>query len=162
MENYIGIDPGKTGAITIVQKNLQKILINDIPLMPDGRLHTREMFQIIQDAGPDSICFIEKSQAFPGQGVVSMFNYGVHYGQILSVLDLVKMSYQEIKSPEWKKEFNLIHKEKEDSVTMAIHLFPGVEYLLTKTGAKGQRIPLHGRADSLLIAEYGRRKNNRD
>lgn len=159
MKNFIGIDPGKTGAI-VVFGNDGVIAVADLPLQPDGRLNAREFAQAFEVVDQTNcICYIEKAQAFPQQGSVSMFNYGVNYGQIISVLEMLKIPFQEIKSPEWKKEFNLIHKEKEDSVTMAIHLYPGMEDIFIKKRGEKKPVLLHGRAEALLIAVYAIRKS---
>ena len=90
----------------------------------------------------------------PGQGVKSMFNYGKSYGAVLASLDISKVPYQEIQPQRWKKEFNLIKKTKYDAAAVAAKLFPDLpKYIFY--GPRGGL--LDGRAEALLIAEYGRR-----
>lgn len=151
MKTYIGIDPGATGAMAV--------------LLGDGRVEIydrEEIFEgenmvfsfLSQALSPDWETFaaIEKAQAMPKQGTVSMFNYGVNYGRWLQSLDDVGIPYQEIPPANWKKEFSLIHQDKQRSIEVAKNLFPSLSDKLTKKKD-------HGRAEALLIAEYARRKN---
>ena len=52
----------------------------------------------------------------------------------------------------WKKEFSLVHQDKQASIDMAKKLFPHIDFLFNRKKD-------HGRAEALLMAEYMRRKN---
>ena len=158
MNYFIGIDPGQKGALSIISHyhydDNKFIHVIDMPLFPSKEINTigvREFFSVI--ISRESICYIEKAQSMPRQGVTSTFNYGQGYGKLKAVLEILGISYQEISPQLWKKEFSLIKKDKKDSVTVAMKLFPEITF---KT-PKGRL--LDGRAESLLIAEYCRRKN---
>lgn len=154
----IGIDPGKKGAISIITE-YGKYEVFDMPLYPNGEIDGYAIYKCLEKSFAldyDSFCFIEKSQPMPKQGVVSVFNYGAGYGKLLAALEILKIPYQEIRPQKWKKYFSLIKKDKKESVSLAMKLFPDIEYT-TKRGRL-----LDGRAEALLIAEYGKRnlKNN--
>ena len=155
---FIGIDPGKTGAIAIIHGN-NKITIKDMPLTPEERIDGKLLVSILKNAVSNSICFLERSQAMPKQGVVSMFKYGITYGIILASLQISDIAFQEIQPQRWKKEFNLIKKEKEESANVAMQLFPDYSNSFRKPQKRdpNKYIYLHGRSDALLIAEYCRR-----
>ena len=89
----------------------------------------------------------------PGQGVTSMFSFGQSYGWLKGVLDLGEIAYQEIRPQQWKKEFGL-NSDKAKSVDVCRQLFPKVDLLRTPKC----RIPHDGIAESLLMAEYARRR----
>lgn len=150
---YIGIDPGKKGAITILSVNNQA-QISDMPLQENGDIDALNIFYILKDMQNENcFCILEKAHAMPKQGVVSVFNYGKGYGKIQAVLEMLNISYMEMTSQKWKKEFSLIKKDKKESVMIAGKLKPEQNFR-TERGRL-----LDGRAESFLIAEYARRKN---
>lgn len=94
--------------------------------------------------------FIEKSQPMPKQGVVSVGNYMYAYGQLIALLFSLRLSYTEVIPVVWKRVmfFGMAKADgKINDLIRARQLFPQIEIPKTKDG----------RADALLIAEYGRR-----
>ena len=158
---YIGIDPGKTGAVAFIddcQGEPDHISLHDMPLDDSGRVDACGLLNRLQNAGGHVICFLEKSQAMPGQGVTSTFNYGTGYGSILACLQIANVPFQEVHPMSWKKEFTLVKKDKSDSVAVASRLFPQAFSRLRREKRGGGEILLHGRAEALLLAEYCRRR----
>ena len=154
---YIGIDPGKKGAIAFTDG--YGAFVHDMPLDADGRIDAQGLMLLMSSkilSSSKSMCFVEKAQAMPGQGVTSVFNYGVGYGVIRAVLQISCIPFQEIHPMKWKKEFTLIKKDKADSVAIARQLFPHAPLVRDKKG--GGEILLDGRAEALLICEYCRRQ----
>jgi len=96
---------------------------------------------------------VEKQQAFPGQGVVSMFTAGKNYGVILGILQALQVPYEEVPAQRWKRVFGIaLNLPKRERKVLAIEkakaLFPALR----------EAIGNHdGKAEALLIAEYGRR-----
>lgn len=157
MMTYIGIDPGKKGALAFITE--EGVRVHDMPLDADDRIDAQGIWILITSRVVNSkfsVCFLEKAQAMPGQGVTSTFNYGVEYGAIRAALQIACVPFQEIHPMKWKKEFTLIKKEKADSVAVARQLFPDVPLVREKRG--GGDILLDGRAEALLLAEYCRRQ----
>ena len=77
----IGIDPGLSGAIAILEDN--KVLgIYDIPVMSEGKknkrqLNSAQLVKIIREninPEDENVVVVEQVNAMPGQGVTSMFN----------------------------------------------------------------------------------------
>ena len=157
MITVIGIDPGATGAIAFMHPVGGHVVVEDLPSSPF------DLADMIEEWGKD-ICagwspgtllgavtkaWVERAQAMPGQGVSSMFNYGTGYGQILGVLAALRIPYETVSPVVWKRKMGLSHANKDASRDMARQLFPHVEL---------NRKRDHGRAEALLIAEYGRRQ----
>lgn len=139
MKVYIGIDPGKKGSVAVLCDEFVEFIEMENFLASPYLIEYVEVFVAI-----------EKAQAFPKQGTVSMFNYGKIYGQILGILKTLKIPFQEISPAVWKKEFSLIRKDKRESIQTAAKLFPLQEKAIKNN---------HHRAEALLLAEYARRKN---
>ena len=85
----IGIDPGLSGGIAILENNKVKELF-DMPVMSDGKKNKKQLnsallAKLVKDhinKIEDSVVIIEQVNAMPGQGVTSMFNFGQTFGAI--------------------------------------------------------------------------------
>lgn len=141
---YIGIDPGAKGGIAIINEDE----VHAYAYSDD------ELKRICSDIKGDALCFVEKVGAMPGQGVVSMFNFGKSYGYILGVLEADKIPYQLISPHKWKNHFSL-SKDKGASVQLAKRLYPQISLLPTVRCKKES----DGMAEALLIALYAKRTN---
>jgi crossover junction endodeoxyribonuclease RuvC len=148
----IGIDPGKTGAVSFLYKD-SKIEIFDTPLCSDNSYDIDGMSDIFDGWLGYNIdgVFIEKVHSMPKQGVASMFNFGMGYGIWLGICSALKYPITLVTPQAWKEEMNLISKPKDDARAKVIELFPKHSLLVTRKKDIG-------RADAILIAEYGRRK----
>ena len=79
----IGIDPGLSGGIAILEDN-KIIEMFDMPVMADGKKNKRQLnnallVKLIKDnikSLENTIMVVEQVNAIPGQGVTSMFNFG--------------------------------------------------------------------------------------
>lgn len=150
VDYFTGIDPGKKGGISVLDPDGKIFCSYEMPLTEKKEIDIFKIYKLWPMAA-DSFCLIEKSQAMPRQGVVSTFNYGKEYGQIIAILIIMKIPFKEIRPQTWKKEFNLNNK-KLDSLAVASELFPDQNFFTDR-----MRL-MDGKAESLLIAEYARRK----
>jgi crossover junction endodeoxyribonuclease RuvC len=137
----IGIDPGLSGGIAILEDNKVKEMF-DMPVMADGKKNKRQLnsaflAQLIKDNIKDiedTVMVVEQVNAMPGQGVTSMFNFGQTFGAI--------------KGPaKWKKHFELINSSKDASRTKAIEMYPSIAEKLSKKKDVNK-------SDAILIARY--------
>lgn len=142
---FIGIDPGKSGGIAVIYPDGKGLAVPYSDRELDNLCVIAKKYQ--------AICCLEKVGAMPGQGVTSMFNFGVSYGYIKGVLEAYRIPYQEIPPQRWKKEFGL-NSDKAASVEVCRKLFPDVNLLATPRCKKAH----DGMAEALLMAEYARRK----
>ena len=145
MSIYVGIDPGKSGAVAV--------------MYPEGVIHTvpfnaTDYVDIFHNLRDEQIkCCVEKVSAMPGQGVVSMFNFGHNFGFIEGVLQANRIPYQLVPPQTWKKEFSLT-SDKAKSIEVCQKLFPRAHLLATERSRK----PSDGIAEAVLLAEYARRR----
>lgn len=148
MTTILGIDPGATGALASIQPTVEAW---DLPPC------ATDLAVLLRTFDPATTrVYVERSQPMPrkvkGEGrqvdPISMFNYGRSYGQILGVLGALGFWYREVPANTWKARMRLTRKDKAASVAMARDLFPE---------ASLKRVKDHGRAEALLIAEFGRR-----
>lgn len=152
---YIGVDPGLTGAIAFLSDGRSPFVV-DMPVQPMGGIVSRAMdpralARIARDRTLTvdvtvKKAFSERVSAFPGQGVASMFSLGMSYWGAYSVLAALDIPITLVEPKEWKSYFKL-DRDKSKSISLAKRLFPGVELTLQKH---------HGRAEALLIAQYGK------
>ena len=85
----IGIDPGLSGAIAVLENNKVESII-DMPVMPEGKknkrqLNSAQLVKIIKRNilnSKEVVVVVEQVNAMPGQGVTSMFNFGQTFGAI--------------------------------------------------------------------------------
>ena len=129
----IGIDPGLSGAIAILED--KKVLnILDMPVMAEGKKNKRQinsaqLVNIIKKNihKTDEISVVvEQVNAMPGQGVTSMFNFGQTFGAIKGVCAALELPIFFIRPSKWKKHFELINSSKDASRTKAIEMYPSL------------------------------------
>ena len=135
----IGIDPGLSGAIAILDNN--KVLkIYDMPVMSEGKknkrqLNSAQLVNIIKEniKNYEEInVVVEQVNAMPGQGVTSMFNFGQTFGAIKGVCAALNLPIFFIRPSKWKKYFELINSSKDSSRTKAIEMYPSIANQLSK------------------------------
>jgi crossover junction endodeoxyribonuclease RuvC len=156
---FIGIDCGLKGAVSVVCNEKQRVY--DMPVVSKLRCRKGKKVKVSQvdeiglsqlmESLP-SVCrlTIEDVHAMPHQGVTSSFNFGRSFGVVLGVVSALGFAYNLVSPQKWKREFGLIGADKDASTWLAKKLFPGAAEFMTKKSH-------HGRAEALLLAEYGRR-----
>lgn len=145
----IGIDPGNTGAIAIMDADGRLHEVHDMPLMANGKkqqLNASEIRKIIDIYDPiGTEVVIEKVSAMPGQGTASMFNFGMGFGVLQGVSMGLGFATHLVTPQAWKKHFTLIGKDKDNARTLAQQLYPDASL--------GRKKDI-GRADAILIARF--------
>ncbi|MCT7971140.1 hypothetical protein [Laspinema olomoucense] len=148
---YIGIDPGITGAIAII--NGQEIKLIDSPFV---QIKTKKKpdvagyYQILKQYTQNSTAIVEEVHAMPGQGGVSGFNFGTAFGIWIGILAALEIPYELVSPQKWKRQMG-VRGDKDESRTVALQLFP---HLASELNLKKH----HNRADVLLMAEYSKRR----
>ena len=147
---YIGIDPGKKGALAI---------FNDIGRMEIHEFNTSVFKSLLMpffDPFSDKNevkCCLEHVSAMPGNGAVSMFNFGENFGFIQGLLTAYEIPYELVRPQKWKKEFS-ITADKNQAIDVCKRLFPNA--ILKRTARC--KVDDSNFAEALLMAEYARRK----
>ena len=150
----IGIDPGLSGAIAVLDNN--KVLkIYDMPVMAEGKknkrqLNSAQLVNIIKEniENREEInVVVEQVNAMPGQGVTSMFNFEQTFGAIKGVCAALNLPIFFIRPSKWKKYFELINSSKDSSRTKAIEMYPSIADQLSKKKDVNK-------SDAILIARF--------
>ena len=150
----IGIDPGITGAISILE-NKKVIDVYDTPTMIDGKKNKRQVngaqiTNIIKEIisnNKEVVVVVEQVNAMPGQGVTSMFNFGQSFGVIKGICSALGIPIYFVRPTKWKKHFNLIKTNKDASRTKVIEIYPEIS-------SKLPRKKDSNKADAVLIASF--------
>ena len=126
----IGIDPGLSGAIAILENN-QVINIFEIPVMSEGKKNKRQLNSALLvsllreniNKSEEVAVVVEQVNAMPGQGVTSMFNFGQTFGAIKGICAALDLPIFFVRPSKWKKHFELINSSKDSSRTKAIEMY---------------------------------------
>ena len=150
----IGIDPGLSGAIAILENN--KVLnIFDIPVMSEGKKNKKQLNSALLvsllkeniNNKEDVAVVVEQVNAMPGQGVTSMFNFGQTFGAIKGICAALDLPIFFVRPSKWKKYFELINSSKDSSRTKAIEMYPKLSNELAKKKDVNK-------SDAILIARF--------
>ena len=150
----IGIDPGISGAISIIED--KKVLeVYDTPTMIDGKKNKKQIngaqvtniIKEVLNSGKEVIVVVEHVNAMPGQGVTSMFNFGQSFGVLKGIFSAMQIPMDFVSPIKWKKFFNLINTNKDASRTKAIEIYP---YFSSKLSKKKDA----NKADAILISSF--------
>jgi hypothetical protein len=142
----LGVDPGASGALAFYwPAKPDLIAVEDMPIT-DGKVCPAQLADMVRTMKPDR-AWLEKVGAMPGQGVTSMFNFGVSFGVAKGVIMALGVPLHLVRPHPWKKAFGL-GSDKEQARELAIRLWPG-------QAARFARKKDAGRAEAALIARYG-------
>ena len=148
----IGIDPGLTGAIAILDSESGEIVsLEDMPVIPEGgkkKVSGNGLMRIFggYDRHQVEMVYLERVGARPGQGVVSMFSFGRSYGAVESAVSLMGFPMTYVSPQRWKRSAGLVGSPKDASRGKVLDLYPEADVHRKKDS---------GRADAVLIARYG-------
>jgi crossover junction endodeoxyribonuclease RuvC len=155
MSAVIGIDPGLSGAIAWLGPNGSAAVV-DMPTIQLSKtgfvkraLDVNGLTIILEgyaaSVAPAPVVYMERVNAFPGQGVGSMFSLGMSFWGAAGVIAGVGLSLVLVEPKAWKKHYGLTN-DKNLSRAVARRFYPSVDLHRKKD---------HGRAEALLIARYG-------
>jgi crossover junction endodeoxyribonuclease RuvC len=153
-EIFIGIDPGISGAIAVLDGDGEIVQIFDMPIVelkignaikkrvsPQSIVSELHLFK-----NDDVHAVIEQVNAMPGQGVTSMFSFGKTAGILEGILAGMVFPYSHVIPGRWKKHHNL-NASKDAARELAMRTWPSKADLF--------KLKKHdGRAEAALIALY--------
>lgn len=175
---HIGIDPGKTGCIAVIDYGDAKTLhvtIHQIKKISSSKLvdehELNEFFKKIAGLRyKKHHIVLEDVHSVFGSSASAMFNFGDVCGLIRGMIIAHDLSFTKVQPKVWQKEmFQGIPEirkpgkngrpgpidTKPMSIAAAKRLFPNVSL---KTNDRKGAIDQNGISDALLMAEYSRRK----
>lgn len=169
---YIGIDVGSKGFIsTQINGTWEHFSIEDNDLY-----QLSEIMRQIRNKHENIACVIEDVHSIFGSSAKSTFAFGFNKGYLIGLLAANKIPYTLVAPKEWQREMwgnsdmVVTYKEvtikgnkttkkdvntKQTSINCAKRLFPTMDFRKTE---KCKKID-DNKVDSVLLCEYGRRKN---
>lgn len=159
MTRYIGIDPGKTGAIAELHQG--KAYVWRMPLS-GGFVDMQEVAQIIKGNGTTAHVMIENVGLRGKQaGVITMIR---NWQTLLDACVVARVPYHIVEPKAWQKGIVTIPKGYDAKKRRAEIMRQYCEYALCKWGRgllipKGCRVVQDGIAAALCIAEYNKSLN---
>jgi len=148
----IGIDPGISGALALLDDDGQLVDVKDMPIMAGTgkrqQINGAELSKMLISMSHDvSGAYLEHVSAMPKQGVSSMFSFGMSYGIVLGILAALQIPVLLVTPRAWKKRAGLEKKEKDACRTLMQQLYPAAPL--------GRKKDI-GRADAIAIARFGK------
>jgi hypothetical protein len=165
----LGIDPGMSGGLAVVEITQldgggfsRRIRgANEIPVVGDAKhrqVNVAEVRDWLSTFGKIDRAFMENARAMPsipdkfgvrrGMGATSSFNYGRAVGRLETVVLMMGIPLTPIEATSWKKFFSLRGSDKEASRQLVLHRYP------SEAGLFNFKYH-HGRAEAVLVAEFG-------
>jgi crossover junction endodeoxyribonuclease RuvC len=118
MRIVVGIDPGINGGVAVLNE-FDRLETAHLPLIESeivgNMIDCAALARWISDRDATE-AIVERAHAFPGQGVVSVFSYGMAFGQIIGVLQTLMLPITFVEPREWKKLYGLLNKKGEDKL----------------------------------------------
>jgi crossover junction endodeoxyribonuclease RuvC len=166
---YIGIDPGQSGAIAVIDSQNNIIQLKD---WPGDEIQAAKIVQatkkVVREEKMNLVGAIEYCHAMPKQGVSSMFKFGTNYGIWMGVSSMFKFGtnygiwmgilaaldipFYVVTPAKWQKGVIKKAQDKKPALAAAARIFPKAELYGPRGGGKD------GRADALLIAYWCKRQ----
>jgi len=152
---FIGIDPGLSGAIAVIDMRASHINVVDMPLHTitrNGKAKRQlDLYQLGNwfDLHRNTIklATIEAVHSMPAQGITSAFTFGFAAGALQGLVAGNAIPMHLVAPLTWKRAFKLT-SDKDASRRAASQLFPAFSHLWAR--AKDD-----GRAEAVLLAYYG-------
>jgi crossover junction endodeoxyribonuclease RuvC len=150
---FIGIDPGLSGAIAIIDDDF--VSVYDAPSVPVKKGNdylVADMARLISAASSQRSCYaiLEAGIAMPNQSSSSTAKAARGGGLWEGMLAMAGVPYELVRPAAWKKVMG-VTADKGEARIMAQKLFPQAAHQFS-------RVKDDGRAEAVLIAEFGRRK----
>ena len=152
----LGVDPGATGALAMLDTDLDALVLADMPsaLVRTGKARRRQVSEtwladLVRTYEPDC-AWVERVHSLPGQGVTSSFSFGLAYGLVRGVLAALQVPATFVTPNEWKRALHL-GADKNEARLIAARLFPA-------NAQSFVRVSDDGRAEAALLAWFGSRQ----
>lgn len=153
MSYLIGIDPGVSGAVVILQSRerpepIEWMRMPTLKVGKSTRVDCAALTRFLQNAFEPAEAFVEQVHAMRGQGAASMFTFGHAAGSVEGMLAALAIPVTLVTPQRWKKGAGLIGSDKDAARSRAIRLWP-------RWGALGKKGEGQALADAALIARFG-------
>ena len=113
----LGIDPGLSGALALLNPDGTVVLLADLPTITDHRLKwidggELQSLLLVSILGRPCHAVIERASAMPRQGVASSFSFGVGFGSVLGVVQTLRLPLEFGTPAVWKRAMGVTADKK--------------------------------------------------
>lgn len=144
MTRIVGIDPGLTGALALLD-HAKLIDLTDMPTY-NKRANGTLIAETLRRWEPDYVV-VEDVHSMPKQGVASSFLFGLNTGIVIGAVQATSIPMIKVQSGRWKMQMGLRGKPKDASRGLAMELWPDF--------ASSFKLKKHdGRAEAALLARW--------
>lgn len=144
MKCWLGVDPGKHGAIACITAAGDLRVLKHLGEYGDEIL-IGWLLQLLQDGLAPTRTVIEKVHATPQMGVCSAFTFGKEFGRVCFLVAAAGIAYELVTPQKWQKTLGcMTGGDKNLTKQFALSLFPNHK-------------ATHADSDAICIAEYARR-----
>ncbi len=141
---YLGLDPGKSGAITVLAASGK--ILGCYSFAKETPHDIVDYLEALTESYSIT-ALVENVHSSPQMGVVSAFSFGFNTGVVEGILTALRIPFSKVRPMIWQKAMNCLTKgNKNITKQRAQQLFPSEKVT-------------HAIADSLIIAEYHRRES---
>jgi hypothetical protein len=145
MRLFIGIDPGKSGAIAFLPENGEPWTVKLSETDHDIAEALKDAFVVELFEKNEVFAVLEKVHSSPQMGVKSAFSFGQSFGKCEMLLAAHRIPFEYVSPSKWQGDMKCrTGGDKNITKAAAQRLFPGIKVT-------------HSIADALLLAEYARR-----
>lgn len=160
MITILAIDPGKTGASCILDRD--SVLLEPLPMTEKGELDLRALIAYLTHYAQDiTMAYLEIPGTRPGESPHHSGQSFRSFGRIEGVLAALCIPMTAIYPQQWSKDFPHGVTEKDVKKRyklikivrreIAAKLYPGIDMRATE----GSTLPADGMVDAILIARWG-------
>jgi Holliday junction resolvasome RuvABC endonuclease subunit len=150
VSSYIGIDPGKSGGIALIDDEAARSVTFKLEKATERDVADWLGAVIARDVSGYSVlaaAVIEKVASTPQMGVCSAFTFGKSYGFLRGLLIGAGIPFVEVTPQKWQKAMGCMSKgDKNVTKAKAQQLYPNEKIT-------------HATADALLLATYCRQNH---
>jgi len=146
---FVGVDPGKTGAVAVVNERGEPQWVDDMPRL-GGELDAKALVEMLRESRNLIACAaIERTQAMPQTPRSVCHSLGMSEGMALAGLLMLEIRIVRPRPADWKRAMRA-PADKAKAKEMAEMMFPSMKHRIRRTSD-------HNRAEALLLADYARR-----
>lgn len=167
---YIGIDIGEKGAISVLTENSKEVYESHAMPSIGGVIDIHKFVELLKFyRGQDCHVVFEDLHAIFGSSAKSNHSFGRNDGIVRGVVAGLGLPFTPVDAKVWQKEMfvgvkklqrksssgkTMVNDTKKMALIACKQLFPTADLLATKRST----VPHDGIVDSILMAEYNKRK----
>ena len=148
--NIVGIDPGKTGGIVVLDPSGKCLEAIPMPMAGDD-IDTNTVLMLLHSQPEGTRAVIERVGSFPGHGVSSVWSFGFGTGKLHGIIEAAGIPLDVVSPVTWQKAGpGKTGGDKGITAAWAARSFPGAPIVQPRC-----RKPHEGICDALGIAWWG-------